>query len=79
MLVRSNGSNTHSTVWPTRTASTSKMFPRRLTVAVLVTRRFSDHKNASWIAAGDGIAGGTPLLVNRAIGVWPVSVWVRWL
>ena len=30
------------------------------TVAVLVTVRASDHKNASWSAAGVGSAGGPP-------------------
>ena len=43
----SNGSNTQSTRRPTRQASTSKTLPWRLTVAVLVTWRVSDHRNAS--------------------------------
>ncbi len=64
------GSKTTSTRDPTRAASTSKVLPCKETVAVLVTVRTSDHKNASCSAAGLGSAGGAageqPL-----DGAWP--------
>jgi hypothetical protein len=64
---RSKGSKTTSTLEPTKAASTSKVFECNEMVAVLVTMRISDHKNASWSDAGLG-SDGAPPASNRSIG-----------
>lgn len=50
-------------------------------MAVLVTVRYSDHKNASVRSSAVGIAAVRPSLFQpasqRSHGDWPVSVWVR--
>src|SRR5664279_4600041 len=57
MRVRSNWSNTSSTLRPIRTASTSYLFPCSPTVPVFVTVRHSDQRKASRSCAVDGIRG----------------------
>ena len=74
--VSSKGSKTTSTRDPTKAASTSKVLPCNETVAVLVTVRTSDHKNASCSAAGVGRAGA-PAASSRSMGASPVSEWTR--
>ena len=71
MRVRSNGSNTNSTFRPTSTASTSYLLPFKPTVAVLVTVRHSDHRNASRNCATDGSRG--LITDQRSSGLCPVS------
>ncbi len=72
----SKGSKMTSTRDPTSAASTSKALPCKEIVAVFVTVRVSDHKNASWSAAGVG-SGGGPAASSRSMGASPVSVWRR--
>ena len=64
MVSRSNGLNTNSTRRPIRVASTSKVLPCNDTVAVLVTVRYSDHRNASVRSAAVGIAALRPRRVQ---------------
>ena len=45
-------------------------------VAVFVTLRTSDHRNASASTAGGGMVG-VWLSRNRSIGAWRVSAWMR--
>ena len=73
----SNGENTNSTRRPVRAASTWKVLPCIETVAVLVTVRYSDHKNASVRSSTAGKAGARPARshpsAQRASGDCPVS------
>ena len=74
--VRSNGSKTSSTRRPDRPGSTWYRFPCMDTVAVLVTVRHSDQRNASARAGPAGTGNGPPAS-HRASGGCPVSEWAR--
>lgn len=66
--VRSSGSEISSIFRPTSTGSTSYWLPCKDTVAVLVTARSCDHRNASRSSAGVGSVGA-PAASNRASSV----------